>query len=361
MGVFLVLASFVGVSFGRAMLAPGYASPADKTSAWLRDHGAGSIVDHIENWYYTRHSPSTTPADSAQLATGVAASAAAIPLTSLPVPAGAGGAPRWRATCTSSDGTPVVYTSAFEPDRAHPSIVTGVAVINSRATATHLMTGTTQPRSAMNTSAAQVPATDRSLLVAVFNSGFRFGDITGGVYDFGHAMIPLRSGQATAAIDDRGHLTVGAWGRDITMTRHLVAARQNLDLVVDNGHPLPATGSSGAQWGGTHLQFQYTWRSGLGVDRNHNVVYVAGDHLNLTTLASALAQAGAVRGMQLDMHTGMSTFISWHTTDVGSREPSKLMPSMPGPETRYLIPDRRDFFYVTDTSPVSVPVSTRGR
>lgn len=344
--VMMVVITAVGMSYVRALVAPGYATVADKTSAWLRDHGAGPVVDRIETWYYTRHTPSQTPADIGQFAAGAAAAGASVSLPTLPTPAGAVDAPHWQIASTTATGAPAVYTSRFEPDPTQPSVVTGVAVLSTRAVTLHLMLGTSEPHSPLNTSAAKVPPADAGALAAVFNSGFRFRDITGGIYADGRTYRPLINGQATAVIDDQGHLTVGSWGRDLTLTPHVVAARQNLELIVDHARPLPRTGSSSAGWGGTHLQYQYTWRSGLGVDRHSNIVYAAGNYLTLSTLAVALADAGAVRAMELDMHSGMSLFTTWRSTSSG-QAPTKLLSTMPGSASRYLAPDRRDFFYAT--------------
>ncbi|WP_328291701.1 hypothetical protein OG218_02910 [Kineococcus sp. NBC_00420] len=61
-------------------------------------------------------------------------------------------------------------------------------------------------------------------------------------------------------------------------------------------------------------QGQYTWRSALGVDRHGNLLRVAGDELDLVHLAGALVQAGAVRAMELDMHTGMVSSSRWDSS-----------------------------------------------
>ena len=89
----------------------------------------------------------------------------------------------------------------------------------------------------------------------------------------------------------------------------MVAVRQNLHLIVDKGRPVDALADN--NWGTTKNQVQYTWRSGLGVDAAGSLVYVAGANLNLVTLADALIQAGAVRGMQLDIHNEMVAFLSY--------------------------------------------------
>lgn len=108
-----------------------------------------------------------------------------------------------------------------------------------------------------------------------------------------------------------GTVSIGQWGRDATLGPDVVAVRQNLDLVVDNGAAVPGLRENPAgQWGSASNQFPFTWRSGLGTDRAGNLIYVAGDKLTLTTLADA-------------------------------------MPGMQGSAERYLKPDQRDFFAAT--------------
>jgi hypothetical protein len=133
------------------------------------------------------------------------------------------------------------------------------------------------------------------------------------------------------------------------MNSHVTAVRQNLALVVDGGRPVPGLSRNAAgQWGSTHNQLQYTWRSGIGTDAHGDLVYVAGDQMTLSTLATAMVDAGVVRGMQLDIHRSMVTFASW-LPGAGGATPAAthLLPDMPGAADRYLQPDQRDFFYLT--------------
>jgi hypothetical protein len=80
------------------------------------------------------------------------------------------------------------------------------------------------------------------------------------------------------------------------------------------------------------------------------VVYVAGDQLNLQSLTAALVKAGAVTGMELDMHGGMEFFSSWSADASGVPKPQRLVPAMSGPADRYIRADQRDFFYFTTTA-----------
>ena len=96
-------------------------------------------------------------------------------------------------------------------------------------------------------------------------------------------------------------------------------------------------------------QFQFTWRSGIGTTANGDLVYVAGRGLTLDVLAHAMAQAGIVTGMELDIHSPMVGFNLFPTASGAiSGSGQRLLTSMPLAPDRYLIPDQRDFFYLTE-------------
>ena len=350
----------VGASYTHALLAPGYASWTDKTSSWIRDHGGGPLLNAYENWRYTRHPPSDVAADLSSFADphgipgGTTTSNIVLPL--LPSP---NGVPvTWKPGRLSAAGDPLAYIAVFEPDSAHRSVIAAVAILAHRAAIAHLVAGTRQPGGAGLGGDAHVPAVDVPNLLAVFNSGFKMKDIDGGFYQNGVTVGELVDGAASAVIDDQGHLAVGAWGREVTMNEHVRAVRQNLALIVDAGRPVPglATNDNGA-WGSPRNQLQYTARSGLGITAAGDLVYVAGEDMNLSTLAAALTDAGAVRAMELDIHRGMTFFSSWTTDSAGTLTAAKLLPTMSSPPDRFLSSDQRDFFYVT-VDPESVSAAT---
>jgi hypothetical protein len=194
-----------------------------------------------------------------------------------------------------------------------------------------------------------VPRADVSALVATFNSGWKMKDIEGGFYLDGRTGKPLVNGAASVVIDDQGHVTIGQWGRDVTLTPHVTAVRQNLALIVDGGRPVDGLSvNASGRWGSTHNQLQYTWRSGIGTDATGDLIYVAGEGMTLSTLTAAMVDAGITRGMQLDIHRSMVSFASWSPGPNGaSVVPAHLLPTMPGSPDRYLQPDQRDFFYLT--------------
>jgi hypothetical protein len=352
--VIVLLAIAPAVSYAGALTAPGSAPLGQRTVDWVRANHGNGIVNTIENWWYTRHQPAAGPPDPATLpqpAPSAASAAGAAPPPPLPRLAGVPALPGeaiWEPGRTGANGQPLIYTGFLRPDPRHLSVVAGVAWMRAGATVAHLVAGTQQPGGSGWPGDAAVPSGDVPKLVATFNSGFKMADIRGGFYLAGKTARTLRAGQASVVIDRRGQVTVGQWGRDVTMSPSVVAVRQNLALVVDGGRPVSGLGAdAGGRWGTARSQLQYTWRSGLGLDARGNLVYVAGNNMNLTTLAQAMVDAGVVRGMQLDIHSGMASFSSWRPGGGGSSTPRKLLPGMTRSAYRYLVADQRDFLYLT--------------
>jgi hypothetical protein len=156
---------------------------------------------------------------------------------------------------------------------------------------------------------AQVPFGQRPDLVAAFNAGFKFGDTQGGFAADGRISRRLVDGLASAVIARDGTLSIRRWTGGQVLPRDGIAVRQNLDLIVADGKPVAGLGSAGRQrWGTSRNQLQYTWRSAIGTTADGRLLYIAGDHLDIRQLATALARAGATAAMQLDIHPALVTF-----------------------------------------------------
>lgn len=341
-------------SYVQALTAPGDAAWTTRTVDWLRDRGASPLVDTAENLWYGLHPPSDRPPEARDLPTVSTASApsrdgaAALPQL---VDAYGGrtvaGERTWQVRRLDARGAVLVATAFVRPDPEHAGVVAAVAWVRSTSVTAHLVAGTTIPGGPAWPGHADVPARDVPALVATFNSGWRTQDISGG-FRIGNQTWPrLQPGQATAVVDRCGRVDVGVWGRDFGVSSDVVAARQNLALVVDQGQVAAGLGSNrNHQWGYRDNQHQFTYRSGIGVDRSGDLVYVAGSGMTLEVLAQALRDAGAVRAMQLDVHDGFPFFAVWEHAH-GADTPTKLLASMGHDANRYLQPDQRDFFYLT--------------
>ncbi len=354
-----VLLTPIWVSLGSALTNPalGLSSTA-RLAEWLRDNGAGSLVNSVENWWYSHHPPPVGGEPSAVALPSQIGRAASryAPLSDgstayLPAPAPLKpfaqpvlpGEGIWRPVGRQVRGEPAVYETFLRPDAVHTSVVDGIAWLDTRLLSATLYSGSYIPGGGPYRYTAPVqPSAARSLVVA-FNAGFRMQDANGGYYTQGRTIIPLRNGAASFVIFRDGTATVGAWGSDhLKMGRDVVAVRQNLKLLVDNGLPVPGLNANDtSRWGDTLGNQVYVSRSGIGVTRNGALVYVGGPNLNITDLANLLVRAGAVRAMELDINTDWVNLATFDpSTPTGLASPANgadLLPlaDMAGGPSRY--------------------------
>ena len=246
------------------------------------------------------------------------------------------------ATGSFTAGSYAIYTTQLRPAPLCPAA--GVAWIDTRRTRLSLYAGISEPYGIWPEQgyvrAAQLP-----YLLAAFNSGFKIYAYRTGWFDQGRTAEPLQPGAASLVIFKNGTATVGAWGREVTLTPAVEAVRQNLTLLVDNGAPA-ATSPVVRDWGATLHGVMQTWRSGLGVDRAGDLVYVGGPQLDPYRLARLLVAAGAVRAMELDINPEWVSFATYaHNGGIVSSA-ANLLAAMHFSPTHYLQPASRDFIGV---------------
>ncbi|MDT5316766.1 MAG: hypothetical protein QOE74_5786 [Mycobacterium sp.] len=342
----MMVAVLGGGVYANVESVPGYAPWQDRASTLLRQIGFGGALDTYENWLYSRHAPSDTSPDVRGLMSTTTSVSALGGYPYLPPLAATADGRRWHPVVRRPGERPMVYTALLQPDHFHRSVVVAAALIRSSAVKAHLVAGTAEPPG--TGSPGRIPPDRLPDVVAAFNSGFKMSAQPGGFYLDGNHVQDLVDGKASAVIDDHGTLTIGQWGRDVQMTPAIRAVRQNLALIVEKGRPVPGLDrNTDLRWGSSRNQLQYTWRSGLGVTAHGDLLYLAGDQLNLATLGAAMAQAGVVTGMELDIHSGLQFFSTWQGNGSGQPQPRRLLPTMVGPAERFVQPDIRDFFYLT--------------
>ena len=351
------------VSFGAALAGGGPGSVSARAAEWARDHGGASLVAWIENQWYSHHAPpkggrpprgaipsgaSAAPAPAAQTraAAALAHLAAPAPIAPLARPA-LPGEGVWHPAGRTVGGVPAVYEAFLRPDAVHTSLVAGVAWLDTKLLHAALYSGSYIPGGGPWSLTAPVSPTAATRLVAAFNSGFRLKDAMGGYYAEGRVAAPLRAGAASFVVYRDGTATVADWGRDASMTPDVVAVRQNLRLLVDGGAPVPGLATDRA-WGATVRNRVYVWRSGVGVTAAGALVYAAGPGLDVPSLASLLARAGAVRAMELDINTDWVNFTAYSPADplgaATAANGATLLAGMHGGAGRYVGPWwNRDF------------------
>jgi len=222
----------------------------------------------------------------------------------------------------------------------HTSVVVGVAFMDTKLLSATLYSGSTIPGGGPWAHTAPVSSQAATSLVAAFNAGFLMSNSDGGYYTQGQTVRTLRPGAASFVITRNGDATVAQWGRDASLTPDVVSVRQNLDLIVDGGQPVPGLNANDTtRWGATLGNQVYVWRSGVGVTADGALVYVGGPDLNITDLANVLVRAGAVRGMELDINTDWVSFSSY--APAGPAAPATpangtdLLATMVGTPARY--------------------------
>jgi hypothetical protein len=249
----------------------------------------------------------------------------------------------WKPAGEAVGGRTAIYVTSVRPDTEHIGVFTAVARMDHSLLRGQLIPGRYEPGNGPWIAGSAVPTGERADLLAAFNSGFRLKDARGGFYAEGRTVGRMVNGAATLVVSRDGTVNVGQWGRDVTMNPDVVAARQNLSLIVDASRLVPGLDENTAnRWGATAGNRLFVWRSGLGVDPAGNLIYAASDGLSVRTLADVLRRAGAVRAMELDINHPWVSY-NLYSHDAGTVSGQKLLASMSKPGSRYLTADDRDF------------------
>jgi hypothetical protein len=338
-------------SLGGALLNPALGSSVSSRFAeWARGHGASSIVNWVENEWYSHHPPPVggtlppgairTPSTSSPtITTSVAYLPTPQPIVPFASPAIAGEGD-WSPVGRRVDGVPAIYETTLRPDAVHTSYVVGVAWMDTKLLHASLYSGSQIPGGGPYRRSAPIKSPAARTLVASFNAGFLMASANGGYYTDGKTVLPLRNGAASFVVYRDGSANIVAWGQGATMTKKVVSVRQNLELLVNNGQAVPGLNANDtSKWGFTLGNAVYVWRSGLGITANGALVYVGGPGLNITDLANLLVRAGALRAMELDINTDWVNFSSYKPSTpeglASATNGTELLAGMTGTPARY--------------------------
>jgi Phosphodiester glycosidase len=363
--VVVVLVILVGVSLWGALRTPGNQSFEAKWADWLRAHHAAPLANAVEQYYYSHHAPpkggrparlNTVPAPRGPAAAPARAGLPPPPSVPLVVTPALPGEGQWTPADAAVGGQPAMYVAQFRADTFYTSQITTAVWIDPTRLRVALIPGAQEPGGVWP-QPPDITGSALSAAVAAFNGGFRMQDAHGGFYLDGRQAVPLQPGAASMVIYADGHINIGAWGREVTMTPQVRAVLQNLVPIVDHGQTAPdATYTDTHIWGATLGANTVVARSGIGVTADGALIYMAGPALTARSLAESLQRAGAIRAMALDINPEWVTF-NFYThprpADPTIIVPAKLYPQMQRPADRYLGPTResRDFFAVSLPAP----------
>ena len=361
---FLLMLPPTAWSYTSAMLAPGHAPLSAKTVEWVASHGGRQLVTLAETWWLNHHKPPIGGTPSGGIPTVVQGSpdpsgsptkAPKMVLDHLPkptdvVPAVANPLPNegvWQPLGQRLEGIPTMYISYFRPENVHTSLVSAVVWMDQKLLSARLVPGVQDPGGSGWSWMGEVPRAARADLVAAFNSGFYIKDSRGGYYSEGRTVAPLLGGAASLVIYKSGVATVGAWGRDVSMSNDVQSVRQNLTLIVNDGKPVGGlTADTGDTWGATYGNTVLAWRSAVGVTKDGALLFGCGDGLSAVSLADIMVRAGAVRAMEMDINHVWVTFESFRPAPSNSygAVAKNILDGMWVHPQRFLQIDERDFF-----------------
>ncbi len=182
-------------------------------------------------------------------------------------------------------------------------------------------------------------------LVAVFNGGFMAADGHYGMVLDGKTYVPLRKNMATLLIYSDGKAEIVDYTGQ-PLPKNVVAARQNGPFLIQNGIIMSFDNNSTDTWGRTTTNSMYTWRSGLGITKDGNLVYAVGNSLVPSTLARALQDAGVINAIQLDINPFWVRYIIYDSMGGGKYDYYPLLKAMQNGGYAYLHGYNKDFFYI---------------
>jgi hypothetical protein len=347
----------IGWSVGHALTYPGGGSFSERMAEWARDHYLTALVTWGEELTYQQPKKGGKPGFSLKVP-GVAAAkaarkdshgkAAAAAVTcpanlrtfaGKPLP----GEGIWRVLGTV-DGQPAICGTDLRFSNVYTSYVAGIASMNQNLLKFELRPGTLDPGPGNWKAPDYIPAGTRRGLMATFNNGFRLNVSGGGFYLNGERDGTLTPGVASMVYYRDGHVAIGLWNRTVRMTPDVAGVRQNLHLIVINGHvPDSVDNNVTTAWGATLGGGYNVWRSGIGITKDGRVIWVYGPALNVRELASVLRRAGAVTAMQLDINPAWMSYEYYLHSQRANPEPVNLLPNQQEPADRYYNPNSRDF------------------
>jgi hypothetical protein len=337
---------------GQAVTAPGGGSLSSKLAEWARDHYLGPVVTFGE--WLTYQPPKVGGKPSFSLAvpkttpTRYRHTKAFQPIipARLRSPAGTPlpGEGQWRVLETVK-GEPAMFGTFLRPSAVYTSYVAGIVSMDQRLVRFQLRPGAEDPGPGNWHAQPWIPPGTRTGLVGTFNGGFKLDTAGGGFYLTGITRGTLINGAASVVYYRNGTIKIGEWGRDVRMTPDVEGVRQNLKLIVDHGR-IPASVNQDVEtnWGATLGGGYYVWRSGLGITKDHRIIFVYGPALNVRELADLMQRAGAVEALQLDINPFWMSFEYYraggHPADP---TPVNLLPTQQQSAYRYYSVYSRDF------------------
>jgi hypothetical protein len=233
-----------------------------------------------------------------------------------------------------------------DPDRKY-AVVTLVKVDTS-VMLLGSVAGTKQPGGALGKPGpGRVPEEIRASgrLIAAFDGGFLYRDGEGGMIVGDETYVPLKKDLGALVGYRDGTLRIINYTGQ-PLGDNVAFVRQNCPLLIADGDVTPLNPKNKSLWGRTMTSSILTWRSGIGLDPNNNLIFAVGDNLTPTTLALALKSAGAINAIQLDINPGWTRFNWFSYRGDGKYTSTTFADWYTDGSQAFLHGSPKDFFYL---------------
>jgi len=241
-------------------------------------------------------------------------------------------------------GQEVVSYTFIRPDSARPYAYVTLAEINMQFFNLGVVAGTKQPGGPLNNFGPGLIPQDivtNGNLVAAFNGGFQYRDGSYGMIVDGKTYVPLIKDTGTLIGYKDGSLKIVDYqGQDLG--NNIAFIRQNCPILLENGNISILDEKNKHIWGRTFNADIYTWRSGLGLTANGNLIYAVGNNLSPLSLSTALKMAGAVN----DINPFWVRFNLFEPKNTGGYTTKTLTKDLKDGSVGYLKGYEKDFFYI---------------
>jgi hypothetical protein len=242
----------------------------------------------------------------------------------------------------------VMAYTFVRPDPTRPFAYVTLVEMDMKAMELGVVAGKTQPGGPLgNFGPGKIPAdiVSSGNLVAAFDGGFQYRDGEYGMIVSGKTYLPLQENIGTLVGYSDGSLKIINYqgqnlGPDVTFVR------QNCPILIENGQVFAENEINKKLWGRTFNSDIYTWRSGVGLTADGNLLYAVGNDLSPETLAVALKMAGAVNAIQLDINPFWVRFNIFEPKTSSGYTTVTLMKSLKDGSKDYLNGYSKDFFYI---------------
>jgi hypothetical protein len=242
----------------------------------------------------------------------------------------------------------VIATTFVRPDVERPYAMVTVAQMDTNLLKLGLTAGTKEPGGAVGKPGTGViPSNiiESGNLVAAFDGGFQYRDGQYGMVVGDTTYLPLKNDLGTLIGYKNGILKIIKYegqplGNDVAFVR------QNCPILIENGQLSVTNPKDKELWGRTITSGIYTWRSGLGINKEGKLLYAVGNNLTPETLSIALKQAGAVDAIQLDINPYWVKFNIFNTNGGKNYSSEALSKRLYDGKQQYLDGYKKDFFYL---------------